>query len=317
MAAAIAVTAIGAAIVLVVNTAMTGTQLAGIKLGPVIGVAADPNYVPAGAPLGMIGTDPDDPSDPWSAAAPPGGVIVQTPGPTAGAGAVTTIRIPVPKNLPTGPRRVAIQVGHWKSDEAPDELRRLIPQTGAEWEGVTELEINLDVAQRVGVILNSKGIAVDVLPTTIPVGYVADAFVALHADSDGVGVNSGFKMAHGARRGPYEDALLTDIKDSFGAATGLDYDATHITRNMTGYYVFNWSRFQHAVAAHTPAVILEMGYVSNDDDRALMLDHADLLANAIATGVMKFLDETPRSQIFGQDLVVPAFPSRPRPTSTP
>lgn len=317
MAAAIAVAAIGAAIVLVVNTAMTGTQLAGIKLGPVIGVAADPNYVPAGAPLGMIGTDPDDPSDPWSAAAPPGGVIVQTPGPTAGAGAVTTIRIPVPKNLPTGPRRVAIQVGHWKSDEAPDELRRLIPQTGAEWEGVTELEINLDVAQRVGVILNSKGIAVDVLPTTIPVGYVADAFVALHADSDGVGVNSGFKMAHGARRGPYEDALLTDIKDSFGAATGLDYDATHITRNMTGYYVFNWSRFQHAVAAHTPAVILEMGYVSNDDDRALMLDHADLLANAIATGVMKFLDETPRSQIFGQDLVVPAFPSRPRPTSTP
>ena len=65
------------------------------------------------------------------------------------------------------------------SDEAPDELRRLIPQTGAEWEGVTEVEINLDIAQRVGVILNSKGVAVDILPTTIPVGYVADAFVAL------------------------------------------------------------------------------------------------------------------------------------------
>ena len=310
--------AIGAAIVLVVNTAMTGIQLAGMKLGPVIGAATDPNFVPAGAPLGQIGSDPDDPSDPWSAAAPPGGVIVQTPGPSAGPNATGTLRIPVPKNVPTGPRRVAIQAGHWKSDEAPDELRRLIPQTGAEWEGVTEVEINLDVAQRVGVILNSKGIAVDILPTTIPVGYIADAFVALHADSDGVGSNSGFKMAHGARRGPYEDALLNDIKNAFSAATGLDYDATHISRNMTGYFSFNWSRFQHAVAAHTPAVILEMGYVSNDDDRALMLDHADLLANAIASGITKFLDDTPRSKVFGQDLVVPAFPSRPsRPSASP
>jgi N-acetylmuramoyl-L-alanine amidase len=292
---------------------MTGIQLGAIKVGPVLGLAADPNFVPAGAPIGQIGSDPDDPNDPWSAAAPPGGVIVQTPGPTAGPNATGTLRIPIPKNVPMGPRRVAIQAGHWKSDEAPDELRRLIPQTGAEYEGITEVEINLDVAQRISVILNSKGIAVDILPTTIPVGYVADAFVALHADSDGVGENSGFKMAHGARRGPYEDALLNAVKDSFGAATGLNYDPTHISRNMTGYFAFSWSRFQHAVAAHTPAVILEMGYVSNDNDRALMLDHADSLANAIASGITKFLDETPRSKIFGQELVVPAFPARPTP----
>jgi N-acetylmuramoyl-L-alanine amidase len=310
--------AVLAALVLVANTALTGVQLGELKLGPVLGPATEPNFVPAGAPIGQIGSDPDDPEDPWSAAAPPGGVIVQTPGPTAGPSATGTLRIPIPKNVPTGPRRVAIQAGHWKSDDAPDELRRLIPQTGAEWEGVTEVEINLAIAQRTAVILNSKGIAVDILPVTIPVGYVADAFVALHADSDGVGVNSGFKMARGSRRGPYEDALLNDIKDSFGSATGLDYDPTHITPAMRGYFAFNWSRFQHAVAAHTPAVILEMGYVSNDDDRALMLDKSDLLATAIAVGVMKFLGDTPRSKIFGQDLVVPAFPSRPsRPSPSP
>ena len=316
--AAVAIAAVLAALVIVANTALTGIQLGELKLGPVLGPAADPNFVPGGAPLGQIGSDPDDPSDPWSAAAPPGGVIVQTPGPTAGPNAAGSIRIPIPRNVPTGPRRVAIQAGHWKSDEAPDELRRLIPQTGAAWEGVTEVEINLDIAQRVSVILNSKGVAVDVLPVTIPVGYVADAFVALHADSDGVGENSGFKMAHGARRGPYEDALLNDIKDSYGAATGLDYDPIHITNSMRGYFAFNWSRFQHAVAAHTPAVILEMGYVSSDDDRALMLDRADLVANSIADGIMKFLNDTPRSQIFGHDLVVPAFPSRPsKPSSSP
>jgi N-acetylmuramoyl-L-alanine amidase len=316
--AAIAVAAVLAGVVLAANAAVTGIRLGELKLGPVLGTAADPNFVPAGAPLGQIGSDPDDPSDPWSAAAPPGGVIVQTPGATARPSATGTFRIPIPKNVPTGPRRVAIQAGHWKSDEAPDELRRLIPQTGAAWEGVTEVEINLDIAHRVGVILNSKGIAVDILPTTIPVGYIADAFVALHADSDGVGENSGFKMAHGARRGPYEDALLNDIKDAYGSATGLDYDARHITSQMRGYYPFSWSRFQHAVAAHTPAVILEMGYVSNDDDRALMLDRADLVAKSIADGIMKFLSDTPRSKVFGQDLVVPAFPPRPsRPTPTP
>src|SRR3989442_8444426 len=297
---------------------MTGIQLGGIRVGPVLGAATDPNFVPAGARIGQIGSNPAAHDDPWPAAARPGGVIMQSPGPTAGPNATGTLRIPIPQDLPAGPRRVAIQAGHWKSDEAPDELRRLIPQTGAEWEGVTEVEIDLDVAQRVGVILISKGIAVDLLPTTIPVGYVADAFVALHADSDGGGENSGFKMARGARRGPYEDALLADIKDAFGAATGLEYDARHVTRNMTGYFAFSWTRFQHAVAAHTPAVILEMGYVSNDDDRALMLDKPDLLATAIANGVLKFLSETPRSKIFGQDLVVPAFPSRPsRPSSSP
>ena len=297
----------------VANTALTGLQLGAIRIGPVLGAAADPNFVPAGAPLGQIGSDPDDPDDPWSAAAPPGGVIVQGTGSSAGPNATGTLRIPVPKNIPIGPRRVAIQAGHWKSDEVPDELRRLIPQTGAAWEGISEVEINLDVAKRVGVILNSKGIAVDILPTTIPVGYVADAFVALHADSDGVGENSGFKMAHGSRRGPHEDALLNDIKDAYGAASGLEYDARHITSNMRGYFAFNWSRYQHAVSAFTPAVILELGYVSNDDDRALMLDHPDTLAAAIAAGVMKFLNETPRTAIFAKDLVVPAFPSRPLP----
>jgi N-acetylmuramoyl-L-alanine amidase len=265
----------------------------------------------------MIGSDPGDPDDPWSAAAPPGGAIVETPGPTAGPNATGTIRIPVPRAIPTGPRRVGIQAGHWKTDEAPAELRRLEVQTGAEWEGITEVEINLDIAQRVAVILNSHGIAVDLLPTTIPTGYVADAFVALHGDSDGVGEWSGFKLAHGSRRGPHEDALLASLKEHYGAASGLAYDPTHISNNMRGYYGFSWSRFQHAVAAHTPAVILEMGYVSHDHDRALMLDKADVLAAGIAEGIMRFLSATPREAIFSQDLVVPAFPSRRSPSPSP
>ena len=305
-----AIGVIAAAVVLVTNATVTG-----VAITRAVGVAVDPGFVPAGAPLGQIGTDPDDPDDPWSAAAPPGGVIVQTPGPSASPGTVGTLRVPLPKGLPIGPRRVGIQVGHWKTDEAPTELTKLVVQTGASWEGVNEVDVNLDIAQRVAVILNANGIAVDLLPTTVPPGYLADAVVALHADSDGVGENSGFKMAHNARRGSYEDALLGAIKSTYAKATGLDYDVTHISRNMLGYYVFSWTRFQHAVSPFTPGVILEMGYLSNDDDRALLLEKPDVVAQGISDGILKFLSDTPRAKIFEKDIVVPAFPSRP--PSTP
>jgi N-acetylmuramoyl-L-alanine amidase len=313
LAGAVALATVAAAVILLANAIVAGAPVA-----RAITAAQDPAYVPAGAPLGMIGTDPDDPGDPWSAAAPPGGVLLQTPGPTAPPGALGTLRVPVPKAIPIGPRRVGIQAGHWKTEEAPDELRKLIPQTGASWEGVSEVDVNLDVAQRLAALLNAKGIAVDLLPVTVPPGYIADAVVALHADSDGVGELSGFKMAHNARRGPYEDALLTDIRDAYARATHLGYDSEHVTRNMTGYYVYSWTRYQHAVSPYAPGVILEMGYLSNDEDRALMLDRPDLLANAIADGITTFLNDTPRSKIFGQELVVPAFPiGPPRPSATP
>src|SRR2546430_16588364 len=107
---------------------MTGIQLGGIKVGPVIGAATDPNFVPAGAPIGQIGSDPGDPDDPWSAAAPPGGVIVQTPGPSAGPNATGTLREPVPKNVPTGPGLAAIQAGNWITALTPVELRRPRPR---------------------------------------------------------------------------------------------------------------------------------------------------------------------------------------------
>jgi N-acetylmuramoyl-L-alanine amidase len=306
----------GAVAILAAVILMANALAAGAPIVRAIGNASESGFVPAGAPLGMIGTDPGDPDDPWSAAAPPGGAIVQSPGASANPGSAASIRVPIPKNVPVGPRRVGIQVGHWKTDEAPDELRRLIPQTGASWEGMNEVEVNLDVAQRIAVKLNAKGIAVDILPTTVPSGYVADAVVALHADSDGTGERSGFKMAHNARRGPYEDALLASIKKAYGNATGLAYDSAHITRNMTGYYLFSWSRYQHVVSPYTPGVILEMGYLSNDDDRALMLDKPDLLATAIADGILTFLNDTPRSKLFGQELVVPGFPTG-LPFSTP
>lgn len=225
------------------------------------------------------------------------------------------VRIAPPK-VPDGPRRVGIQVGHWMTQNVPPELQRLEDQTGASWEGVNEVDINLDIAQRVATLLQSKGLAVDVLPTTIPAGYVADAVVALHADSDGVGDNSGFKMAHSTRRSPYEDQLLNDVRDEYAAATGLDWDGTRITKAMTQYYLFAWNRFRSSTSPFTPSVILEMGYISNDSDRSLMTDQADLVATGIANGILRFLGEVPSTTIFAKDLVLPPTRAFPIPTQT-
>ncbi|MGH2500238.1 MAG: N-acetylmuramoyl-L-alanine amidase, partial [Candidatus Limnocylindria bacterium] len=219
------------------------------------------------------------------------------------------LRVPKPAP-PEGPRRVGIQAGHWLTAQVPPELWSIEHATGASWNGVTEWRVNLDIAQRVAVLLRARGFAVDLLPTTVPPGYLADAFLALHMDSDGVGVRSGYKLAHGSRRGPYEDALVRAVSEEYARATGLNDDPLRITRNMRGYYPFGWTRFVHSVAPHTPAAILEMGYLSSDHDRALVLGQPDLVAGAIANGLVRFLDEVPQAKIFGDDLLVaaPRFP---------
>lgn len=266
--------------------------------------------VPAGAPLPMLqDIDPEDldpardvPGVPPVALAPPGGAIVQSNG----------IRIPKPA-MPTGPRRIGIQVGHWKTDEVPAELgSRIVFQTGTTWAGIDEVDVNMDIAERIKGQLTARGYVVDILPTTIPPGYLADVFLALHADGDGTGENSGFKLAHGSRRGPYEDKLVAALRDEYWKVTALPEDAEHVTRAMSAYYAFNWGRYQHSAAAHTPAAILEMGYLSNDHDRNIMVNSADSVATGIVNGIQRFLDEVPRTKIFGEDLVVPpqrGFPS--------
>lgn len=222
-----------------------------------------------------------------------------------------SIRLPRPTSLPlNGPRKVALQAGHWLTREAPPELGRILQQTGTSWDGVTEVDVNLDIAGRVAALLAEKGIQVEVLPTTIPPGYLADVFIALHADGDGTGATSGFKAARSTRRTPFEERLMALVIGEYAAATELDYDQFGISRGMLGYYAMAWSRIRYATSPFTPSMILEMGYLSNDRDRHLMVDEPDLVAGAIATGILRFLEEHPRSRLFGQDLVLPPAPPR-------
>jgi N-acetylmuramoyl-L-alanine amidase len=228
--------------------------------------------------------------------------ILATPEPTP-SDPPWIVRVPRP-SVPPGPRRVGVQAGHWKTDEVPDELVKLRELSGGTFDDLTEWEYALDIANRVAAMLQAKGYVVDVLPATLPEQYLADAFVSLHADGDVTGGARGYKIAHGVRRGPYEDALTTILSEEYARATRLPLDF-NITDDMWDYYAFRWDYFRASVAPHTPAAIIELGFLTNTADRAVLLRQPDLVAGGVANGIHRFLSEVPSRALFRDELVVP------------
>jgi hypothetical protein len=186
--------------------------------------------------------------------------------------------------------RVGLQVGHWKAAELPDELAALRSQSGASAAGVNEVDVNLAVARQVAALLTARGITVDLIPATVPAGYRADAFVAMHADANNDAGMRGFKLARfrDSAIPQRDDALIAAITGTYGAATRLPLDP-NLTRAMTGYYAFNFEDFQHAIYQQTPACIIEMGFITNPTDRALLLQQQQAVAQGIAAGIIRFL----------------------------
>lgn len=234
-------------------------------------------------------------------AAQQGPVPTPPPAPTA---------MPTPTPRPAGAApRVGIQAGHWKSAELPDELARLRGSTGAFVRGLSEVELNLAIARRVEALLTAQGVTVDLLPATVPPAYDADAFVAIHADGSSAAGARGFKIATPWRTSRASQHLRDALDAEYAAATRLPRDGA-ITFNMRGYYAFSFRRHTHAVARTTPAVILEMGFLTSPSDRVFLTGRADRVASGIAAGVLRYLRERDPSD--GAALLPPDFqPHRP------
>lgn len=299
---------LGALVVVWLSVLMAGSALAAVVISPIVAPGPALEASVPGGPLDLETIVNEDPAVANAAVGGPFTIVPQPTEPatsasgTSSTSSITRVKRPA---MPEGPRRIGIQVGHWEAEIAPPELgARIRTQTGTSWVGINERDINRDIALRMQRMLEAQGFVVDILSVKIPAHYVADAFVSLHGDGDGTGVNSGFKMAYSTRRTPYEAELLAAIKETYGAATGLVYDSGRVTRDMLGYYAHNWRRYQNATSPFTPSVILEMGYVSHARDRALMTRQPDLLAKAIADGIVKFLEAHPRETLFGKDLLV-------------
>lgn len=191
---------------------------------------------------------------------------------------------------PPGPLRVGIQAGHWKVDEAPEELSGLKRNgSGAQGGGTTEVVVVLEIARLTKELLEKEGVVVDLLPATIPSAYIADAFVSIHADGSNSQSVSGFKIS-GSRRdfSGRADALVDALYDSYGQTTGLRTDSS-VTRRMSSYYAFNWRRYEHSLHPFTPAVIIETGFLTHAGDRAIIVSAPERAAQGIAGGIVNFL----------------------------
>lgn len=197
----------------------------------------------------------------------------------------TLSQVPTP-----APMRVGLQVGHLDAAKLPSELGGVSWNFGASAGGVNEVDISKSVVEKVAKRLQDKDIVVDVLPATVPPGYLANAFISFHADGNEDASVSGFKVGASAWDRDGKAERLADIlTERYGLATGLK-EHPMITEDMTHYYAFNYNRFTHAVSPSTPATLLELGFITNAGDRQLIVRRSDAIATAVADAVLTFLD---------------------------
>jgi N-acetylmuramoyl-L-alanine amidase len=190
-----------------------------------------------------------------------------------------------------GPWVVAIQPGHWKIDELPEEHARRRGNIGGVSGGVREVDINVAVAGELVRLVEAEGWTAVVVPATVPPGLRADAFISIHADWSSSRRRHGWKLA--SPWGPSEAAsdLSHQLRQSFRAEPELQEDAGGVTIGMRGYYGFSHGRFVHASSPYTPAVLVELGFVTHDDERTRMSEYPDYYAAIIHRGLVNhFVD---------------------------
>lgn len=196
-----------------------------------------------------------------------------------------------------GPPRVGVQIGHDGVEAHPDELGHLRGNTGGFALGRSELSVNRTVAAALKRQLSARGVTVDLLRATPPAGYHADLVLSLHTDSlspDVAGGRRGYKSAYfRPPRSPLEPRLKRLIDAGYLRATGLPDDTANTTSAMREYYAFNFRRYRATVHPATPALIVELGYLSSPADAAL-LGRPRRVAEGLSNGVVAFLQSRNR-----------------------
>jgi N-acetylmuramoyl-L-alanine amidase len=154
-------------------------------------------------------------------------------------------------------------------------------------DGLTEAQVNMDVATRVQAELVNKGFDVDLLKEFDPKldNYQASAMVSIHTDScDYINDQAtGFKVvSSSADPRPERAARLTAcIRSRYAEATGLQLHNS-ITADMYSYHAFN------QINPETTAAIIEIGFLNLD--RQALTEHSDEVANGITNGILCFIN---------------------------
>jgi N-acetylmuramoyl-L-alanine amidase len=180
---------------------------------------------------------------------------------------------PTPRPLP----KIGIVAGHWGRDNDPGAV---CP------DGLTELQVNQDIAARVQQQLIDEGFDVDLLKEFDPKlsGYRALALVSIHADSCQY-INdeaTGFKVAASAdnNRPESTERLVACLKNRYAKITGLQQHNS-ITPDMSSYHTFS------ELDPNTPAAIIETGFLNLD--RQILTQQPDLIAEGITQGILCYI----------------------------
>lgn len=171
---------------------------------------------------------------------------------------------------------IGIVAGHWGND------------SGAVCaDGLTELEVNLDVATRVKELLLAEGFDVDLLEEfdDLLEGYQALALVSIHADTCQFIDNNatGYKVAAALSTSSPEKAnrLVACISSRYQEVTGLRFHPGSVTSDMSSYHAFS------EIHSDTTAAIIEVGFLNLD--RQILTNQPDLLAEGIARGILCYI----------------------------
>ncbi len=194
-------------------------------------------------------------------------------------GSMTT---PTALPLSSWQRRVGVVSGHWGPEDDPGAVCD---------DGLTEAEVNHDIATRVVSLLRAHGYTVDLLSEFDErlEGYQAAALISIHADSCEYinDLATGFKVSGPAARGGLfeeDERLVNCLIEQYGAVTGLPFHPS-VTADMQEYHTFR------EIAPTTPAAIIEVGFLYLD--RQFLTQEPDRAALGIVAGLICFLEPTP------------------------
>ena len=176
--------------------------------------------------------------------------------------------------------RIGIVAGHYGSDP------------GAVCSnGVTEAELNLEIATMVQKQLTDLGYEVDLLEEfdSRLTGYQGAVVISIHLDSCEY-INdqaTGFKVAAALSTQDVADSqrLVACISDRYGKTTGLPYHSNSVTDDMSYYHAF------YEIAPETKAAIIEAGFMNMGYQ--FLTEETDLAAEGIVAGILCYVNNEP------------------------
>lgn len=176
--------------------------------------------------------------------------------------------------------RIGIVAGHYENDPGA-----VCPN------GVTEAELNLQIASLVQKSLTDLGYQVDLLEEFDQRlwGYQAAVVVSIHLDSCQY-INdqaTGYKVAAAlaSRDANASQRLTACLSNRYGEVTGLPYHAGSVTDDMTYYHAFN------EIDPGTMAAIIEAGFMNMDYQ--FITEESEIVAEGIVAGILCYLNNEP------------------------